>query len=400
MIRLSAALAAFALLAAPAAAQDGPFADWLNDFRPRLAAQASPATVAAMLDGLEPDTRAIDRDRDQPEFVRPLWQYLASAASDDRVRNGRAAKAREAAALAAIEAEYGVPADILTAIWGLESAYGAIMGNFDVVQTLATLAWEGRRRNWAEAQLLAVGRMLDAGYARREDLRGSWAGAMGQTQFIPETYMARAVDWTGDGRRDIWNNAGDALASAANLLSRAGWREGAPVAVEVTLPDGFDMAAWDPAQRRMVSEWAARGVRPAGGEWRADDLMRAGALILPAGRRGPGFVTFANFDAILRYNNSTAYGLGVWLLSERIGGEAAITGAWPENDPPVTRSQTREMQEALAALGHDPGTPDGVFGPNTRRALRAFQISRGHPADGYAGRVMYDAVIAAAAAEG
>lgn len=385
------------LFAAPVLAQDEPFSEWLNDFRPRLEAQgASPQTVSAMLDGLEPNPLVIERDRTQPEFVRPLWEYLEIAASERRVSDGQSALRENHVTFQTVEASLGVPREIVAAIWGLESSYGAITGDLDVVQSLATLAWEGRRRRWAEAQLFAVAEMLDRGYAYREELLGSWAGAMGQTQFIPETYLARAVDFDGDGHRDIWTNYGDALASTANLLSRAGWADGVPPAVEVVVPDDFDLSNWNPDQQRMTAEWALRGITRADGEeWNADLNMRAARLILPAGLHGPGFLTYSNFQAIKRYNNSTSYALGVWLLSERLAGRGEIHQDWPVDNPPITRSQTQEMQEALVALGYDPGVPDGIFGPNTRGALMAFQRQRGHLADGYAGRLMYDAVVAA-----
>lgn len=389
------------LSAAPACAQDEPFSAWLDDFRPRLAAEgASPQTVSAMLDGLEPNPLVIERDRTQPEFVRPLWEYLDIAASDRRVGDGRAALLDNDETFAAIEEALGVPREIVAAIWGLESSYGAITGDLDVVQSLATLAWEGRRRTWAEAQLFAVADMLDRGYAYREDLLGSWAGAMGQTQFIPETYLRRAVDFDGDGRRNIWTDYGDALASTANLLSQAGWADGVPPAVEVVVPDDFDLSDWNPEQQRITAEWSVRGITRADGEaWSADLNLRAARLILPAGLHGPGFLTFSNFETIKRYNNSTSYALGVWLLSERLAGRGEIHQDWPVDNPPITRSQTQEMQEALVALGYDPGVPDGIFGPNTRRALMAFQRQRGHLADGYAGRLMYEAVIAARSGE-
>lgn len=380
-----------------AQAEGESFTDWLNDFRPRLVASgASPQTVSAMLDGLEPNMIVIERDQTQPEFVRPLWEYLDIAASERRVSDGRNALRENHVTFGAIEEGLGVPREIVAAIWGLESSYGAITGNHDVVQSLATLAWEGRRRTWAEAQLIAVARMLDNGYAFREELTGSWAGAMGQTQFIPETYLARAIDFDGDGRRNIWTDYGDALASTANLLSRAGWTADVPPAVEVVVPDDFDLSSWTPDQQRMTAEWSTRGITRADGEaWSADLNMRAARLILPAGLHGPGFLTYSNFGAIKRYNNSTSYALGVWLLSERLAGRGQIHQSWPLDNPPITRSQTQEMQQALVDLGYDPGGVDGIFGPNTRRALMAFQRQRGELADGYAGRLMYDAVIAA-----
>ncbi len=381
---------------AAANAQEESFETWLSDFRPRLVASgASAETVSAMLDGLEPDLTAIERDRSQPEYVRPLWEYLDIAASSQRVRNGADEIAGRRGMLTAIENRFSVDYEILVAIWGLESSYGVIQGDRDVVRSLATLAWEGRRRTWAEAQLIAVGHMIDNGYARRDELFGSWAGAMGQTQFIPETYLARGADFDGDGRIDIWNNVGDALSSSANLLAEAGWRHEAPVVIEVTLPETFNLASWDPGAARMTAEWSMRGLRRAdGGDWHADTLMQASRLVLPSGRRGPAFLTFPNFQALRRYNNSTSYGIGVWLLSQRFGGEFTIRGEWPEDDPPITRSQTLELQQGLLALGYNPGTPDGMFGPNTRRALMGFQRAHGYPVDGYAGRIMYDQVMA------
>lgn len=383
-------------------AQEGSFADWLADFRPRLEASgASSSTIAAMLDGLEPELSAIERDRTQPEFVRPLWEYLDIAASDLRIRNGADEIAVRRGMLTAIENRFGVEYQVLVAIWGLESSYGAIQGDRDVVQSLATLAWEGRRRSWAEAQLIAAARMIDRGLARRDELYGSWAGAMGQTQFIPETYLARGADFDDDGRIDIWNNVGDALSSSANLLSEAGWLHRAPVVIEVVLPDGFDLTSWNPSSARMTAEWSMRGVtRADGASWNADTLMYAARLNLPAGRRGPAFLTFPNFRALMRYNNSTSYGIGVWLLSQRFSGEFTIRGDWPENDPPITRSQTLALQEGLVELGYNPGSPDGMFGPNTRRALMGFQRDNGYPVDGYAGRIMFDQVIATLAASG
>lgn len=404
MIRsLSACLALLSALvvtaAAPAQPEGESFADWLAGFRPRLEASgATPQTVSAMLDGLEPDLQIIERDRSQPEFVRPLWSYLDIAASDLRIRNGRAAYAEHRETVDAIAAGSRCRPEILIAIWGLESSYGEIPGNSDIVRSLATLAWEGRRRDWAEGELIAVARMIDRGYATRDQLTGSWAGAMGQMQFIPSTYLERAHDWDGDGRRNIWTNEADALASAANLLSRAGWRPGEPAIVEVDLPETFDFAAWDPGRSRLVSEWAMMGVVPARGEWGADLLMQAARLELPAGATGPGFLTFPNFRVIKRYNNSTSYAIGVAHLADRIAGGAPFEGPWPEDNPPITRSQTMELQAALNTLGFDSGRPDGLAGPNTRAALRAFQRANGLRADGYVGREMYEAVMAAAAA--
>lgn len=405
MIRTLTGLAMLAVISVSAAAQEAaqeaerePFETWAADFEARLLERGvEEAIVESMLDGLEPDMRIVERDSSQPEFVRPVWVYLAGAASDARVNNGLAAQAEHAAALAVVTDAFDVDPDILTAIWGLESAYGVIQGDFDLVRSLATLAWEGRRRSFAEAQLFAAAEMIERGYARRDELKGSWAGAMGQTQFIPTTYLERAVDMTGDGRRDIWEEEADALGSAANLLTQAGWDGDAPVVFEVTLPDDFDYAAWSPTRRRAASAWALDGVRLADGEWAADDLYRSGRILIPAGASGPAFMVFSNFDALLRYNNSTAYALGVAYLAKRLDGLEALPDGWPEDDVPLTRTQARELQQALTDLGYDTGGVDGMIGPNSRAALRDFQRASGVTPDGYVGSRMYEAVMAASA---
>jgi len=394
----SAALAA-AVFGAPALAEES-FSAWRDGFAAELRADGVDAgIVSAMLDGLEPDDRVIDRDRNQPERVRPLWDYVAFAASEQRTQAGREAKNAYAETLAAVSSAYEVDPAIITAIWGLESAYGRIQGDFDVVRSLATLAWDGRRRSFAENQLRAVADMIERGYADRDDLKGSWAGAMGHTQFIPSTYLSRAVDFDGDGKRDIWSDVGDALASTANLLKNAGWRNDAPVAVAVSVPDSFDFASWDERRRRPVAEWAMAGLGPVGAEAFSTDALNGRArLILPAGAGGPGFLVFENFEALLAYNNSSAYALGVAYLAEAFDDGATLPGGWPENDPPVSRSEAEAMQRALRGLGHDPGGVDGVVGPNTRRALREFQTATGLTPDGYAGRQAYLRVIEAASA--
>lgn len=381
-------------------AQDIPFTAWRDGFASDLRSEGVRADiVASMLDGLEPDPTVIERDQTQPEFVRPIWQYLEGAVSETRVANGRRASARIAETLQAVEERFEVDQHILTGIWGLESAYGEIQGNFDIVRSLATLAWEGRRRGFAEAQLRAIAQMLDRGYATRAELIGSWAGGMGQTQFIPATYMERAVDFNGDGRRDIWRNEGDALGSAANLLARAGWEYRQPVFTEVRLPEGFSFADWNESQRRQVSQWAGLGIEPVSGGWEADDLNRPARLVIPAGANAPAFLVYRNFEALLRYNNSTAYALGVAYLARAFEhGDAGMATGWPVDNPPINRTQSRELQEALARLGYDPGGLDGVVGPNTRRAIRAFQSANGFEPDGYAGLALYNAVMAADAA--
>lgn len=377
--------------------EDKGFSAWLAGFRVRLGHSGARAeTIASMLDGLEPDEDIIERDQSQPEFVRPIWSYLDTAASEARIANGQKAYASRRKTIDAIAERYGVRAEILLAVWGLESAYGTFTGDKDIVRSLATLAWEGRRRDWAEVQLIAAAQMIDRGYATRDQLTGSWAGAMGQTQFLPTAYLEWSADWDGDGRRNIWTDEFDALASAANLLQKAGWQTGAPVVQEVALADAFDLNKWDPERSLPVGEWAKLGVRRVGGApWASEDLTRTARLELPAGRSGPGFLTFRNFRVIKRYNNSTSYALGVAHLAERIAGGPPFAGPWPTGNLPLTRTQTLELQAALNTLGYNAGQPDGLAGPNTRRALRDFQRARHLDADGYVGLSAYEAVMAA-----
>lgn len=376
-----------------AARQSDGFDRWLTGFRTDLQDEGVDASIiASMLDGLEPNPVVLERDAYQPEFVRPVWEYLQGAVSEQRVTQGRAAQGRVSETLQAIEDEYGVDKDILTGIWGLESAYGVIQGDFDIVRSLATLAWDGRRRDFAESQLKAVAQMIARGYATREQLEGSWAGAMGQTQFIPTTYIERAVDFDGDGRRNIWESEADALASAANLLARAGWDRGEPIVEQVDLPDDFDYEAWSERTRRSVSDWTGRGVAATDGEFDGPDGLEA-RILMPAGGAGPAFIAYPNFDTILRYNNSTSYALGVSYLAKALEGSGDLPGGWPEANPPLGRTHARDLQAALTALGFDTQGIDGVVGPNTRSALRSFQQSKGLEPDGYAGAEAYEQVI-------
>ncbi|MFW6300492.1 MAG: lytic murein transglycosylase, partial [Oceanicaulis sp.] len=345
-----------------ASAQQAGFGRWVSGFRSDLEDEGvSEAIIASMLDGLEADPTVLERDAYQPEFVRPVWEYLQGAVSDQRVSQGRAAQGRVSQTLQEIENEFGVDKDILTGIWGLESAYGVIQGDFDIVRSLATLAWDGRRRDFAESQLKAVAQMIDRGYATREQLEGSWAGAMGQTQFIPTTYIERAVDFDGDGRRNIWESEADALASAANLLARAGWDRGEPVVEQVTLPENFDYEAWSERTRRSVSDWASRGVAAADGSFDGAQGVEA-RILMPAGGAGPAFIAYPNFDTILRYNNSTSYALGVSYLAKALEGSGDLPGGWPEANPPLNRAHARDLQAALTALGFDTQGIDGVVG--------------------------------------
>jgi membrane-bound lytic murein transglycosylase B len=367
-----------------AAVQPAPalnFEDWRDRFRSKaLRAGIDAQLFDQAFAGIAPDLAVVKADGAQPEFTRPVWEYLDGAISPVRVRKGQALLAEHAATLDAIEQRYGVDRETLVAIWGMESSFGQFMGDNSVIRSLATLAYEGRRPQFAEDQLLAALQILQSGDISASGLRGSWAGAMGQTQFIPTTYLTHAVDFDGDGRRDIWNSSADALASAAHYLQASGWQKGRAWGIQVALPSGFDYALADTEIRKTYAQWNALGVK---GTPTNVDPNDTGYLLLPAGHRGPAFLVFRNFGAILRYNNSSSYALAVGLLGQRLNGGGALLANWPKDERPLGRSERIELQEALATKGYQPGAADGIIGANTRRAVRAFQQSLGLPADGY-----------------
>lgn len=358
------------------------FAQWIAAFRASArAAGIDDATLAAAFDDVQYLPAVVERDRAQPEFVRPVWDYLDAAVSARRVAQGRARLAEVQTQADATSARYGVPATILVAIWGVESNYGSRIGDISTIDALATLAFDGRREAWARAELLAALRILQRGDIDRARMIGSWAGAMGQTQLLPSSYLAYAVDAEGNGRRDIWGSIPDVLASTANLLAHAGWRAGEPWGTEVQLPAGFDLARADASIRQPSTQWATEGVRAIDGQ--PLPPLADAALFLPAGARGPAFLVGTNFRALMRYNASASYALAVGLLAQRIAGGAGVVAAWPREQMPLSRGQIEALQSALNAQGCDAGAADGLLGPKTRAALRCWQRSIGLPADGW-----------------
>ncbi|MHA7876600.1 lytic murein transglycosylase [Roseivivax sp.] len=347
---------------------------WVASFRGRAAAQGIPeATLARAFRGAGYLPGVVERDRNQTEFKRSFEDYLNIVAGEARVTTGRQKYAAFSDTLARIEARYGVPASVVTAIWGVESRFGARRGDIPVVSATSTLAFDGRRGAFFEAQLLAALRILARGDTTPERLTGSWAGAMGHTQFIPTTFQAHAVDFTGDGRRDIWaEDPTDALASAAAYLADSGWRRGLPLLVEVTAPAGLPT---ERGARRATSAWAAAGVRPA----RGGPLPELGeaALFTPAGAGGPAFLASRNFDVGLRYNNSENYALAVGYLAARIAGAPPLSASFGPDEYGLTVEDRRRLQERLTARGFDTGGTDGVIGPKTTEAIRAYQAAQG-----------------------
>jgi membrane-bound lytic murein transglycosylase B len=370
--------------AAPARAQaEQSFSAWLAGFRTEAAAAGiSRATLDRALTGLTPNPRVAELDDRQPQFTITFWDYIDNAISDSRIAEGQRMLAQYGRLLGEVEARYGVPARFLVAFWGLETGYGSFMGDFSVIRSLATLAHRGRRGDMFRSQLLDALRMVDRGYATVEQLRGSWAGAMGHTQFMPGTYMRYAVDADGDGRRNIWSSLTDVFASSANYLSEAGWQPGETWGREVRVPAGFDWSLADLSIRLPLSEWQARGVRRMdGGTLPAADMEAS--LILPMGHQGPAFLVYDNFRVIMEWNHSVFYAVSVGHLADRLIGAGPLAGPRPAVGRPLSAAEVEEMQRLLAAHGFDPGEPDGRSGPLTRAALRSFQSHAGLPADGF-----------------
>ncbi|MET4101707.1 membrane-bound lytic murein transglycosylase B [Roseovarius sp. MBR-78] len=360
------------------ASGDAGFDRWIRGFRARAAAQGIRRDVfdRAFADARY-DAEVVAKDRNQSEFKRQIWDYLDAAVSPKRVEDGQAALRRHRRVLDRIEAHYGVEKEIVTAVWGMESTYGTRLGDLPLIGSMATLAYDGRRGAFFEKQLIAALQILQSGDVTPERMKGSWAGAMGHTQFMPTSYLAYAVDFTGDGRRDVWSDdPTDALASTAAYLKRFGWRKGMPWGTEVRVPRG---ASFGDA-KRMPSEWAARGV--VGVDGRAVRDFGAARILQPAGPAGASFMVFANFDVIKRYNNADAYALGVGHLADRIAGGPPIQASWPRGYDPLSFDERKEMQRRLRDKGYGIEKIDGIIGPNTVAAIRAFQKSAGVAQDG------------------
>jgi membrane-bound lytic murein transglycosylase B len=373
------------LASGPAKAQapNPEFAAWLTAFKDEaLRKGISPATIAAAFESVEPIERVLELDRRQPEFTLSFWRYFKGAVAPQRVEQGRQLLARHGKLLREVRRRYGVQPRFLVAFWGLESNYGEFTGGFSVIGALATLAHDTRRSAFFRGQLFDALKILDEGHITPAAMTGSWAGAMGQLQFIPSTFNAHALDYDGDGRQDIWNSLPDIFGSAANYLNAVGWRDDQTWGREVRLPADFN---WDLAgltTSKPIQDWQAIGVRRADGR----NLPKANfsaSIILPAGHKGPAFMVYQNFRTMLTWNRSILYALAVGHLSDRIAGKGPLLASPPQTDERLSFAEVEEMQRLLAALGFDPGSADGIIGSRTRRALKKFQLGKGAPADGY-----------------
>lgn len=336
-----------------------------------------------LLAGVEPDLRIMDLLDSQPEFTKAIWEYLDILVTDARIADGRAILAKHRAVFDRMEKAYGVDRHIVTAIWGVESNYGTQMGERSVIRSTATLACIGRRQSFFREELLAAMEIVARGDLRPENLIGSWAGAFGPTQFMPTSYKRFAVDFDGDGHRNVVESVPDLVGSTANNLKRDGWVRGQTWGYEAVLPRGFNFMLADHTRLMTLHEWERAGVQRAGGKAFPRPSDRA-FLLVPAGAQGPGFLMLHNFRVIMKYNPAEAYALAIGHLADRLRGGEPFLQAWPRHERVLTREERLELQQHLVRHGYDIGEPDGRFGPRTRNALRSFQARIGVVPDGFA----------------
>ncbi|MBE1237662.1 lytic murein transglycosylase [Phaeovibrio sulfidiphilus] len=361
------------------------FRTWLRAVKAEaLQAGISPATVETVLARAEYLPSSVEKDTRQPEFSRTTGDYFRLIVPESRVVKALEKISEHQSLLNRLQREYGVPAGILVALWGLESNFGENIGSTPIIDTLATLAYDGRRGAFFKSQLFDALRILDGGHVQASNMIGSWAGAMGQTQFMPSTFLAYAVDGDGDGWLDPWNSVSDALASGANYLGALGWNRSLPWGREVVLPPSFDYSRTDLGGRATVAEWSALGVRLASGGAIPENPSTPAAILVPSGYRGPAFLVYENFDILLKWNRSINYALAAGYLSDRVSGvSTALHQPFPDTDRSLRLTEIMEIQELLNARGFDAGQPDGLIGARTRLAIRHYQASRGLVADGY-----------------
>ncbi|WP_374244055.1 lytic murein transglycosylase [Zoogloea sp.] len=396
---LAATLCTALLGAANAHAADAPdparFAPCLAGLKADAAARGiSGPSYDRLTASLAPDMKVLDFLDYQPEFRTPIWDYLAGLVDDERVADGRAMQTQWAEVLANVSARYKVDPATVVAVWGVESNFGRNFGARPLLTSLSTLSCYGRRQAYFRGEFFDALKIVDAGDVKAEQLVGSWAGAFGHTQFMPSTFLRLAVDYDGDGRRDLVGSIPDALASTANFLRKAGWREGEPWGYEVRLPAGFDASGAGRKNKQALSSWGARGITridgsPLVGQNAGPD---SAALLLPAGPKGPAFIVFRNFDAIFGYNAAESYALAIAHLADRLKGGGAFVTPWPTDDAGLSRAERRELQTLLIARGHPIGSVDGMLGDASRAAIRSEQQRLGHTVDGRAGQKLLAAL--------
>ena len=372
-------------------AQDQSFDEWLAELRVEARGIGiSDATLAAALDGIEPVERVLELDRSQPEFMQTFTRYTSLRITDQQIARGRELLQQHRELLSDVQRRYGVQPHYLVSFWALESNYGRATGGFTVVAALATLAYDPRRADFFRQELLTALRVIDAGHIAAQRMTGSWAGAMGQLQFLPSTFDRYAVDGDGDGRIDIWGSLPDVFHSAANFLSQSGWRGDERWGREVRLPSDFDFAQSGTGTRRLLSEWRDMGVTQVdGGELPVANM--SGSIVIPAGADGPAFLVYNNYRTTLVWNRSTFYAISVGHLADRLVGGTPIRNM-PSNEVALSRTDVLELQGLLNENGFDAGPVDGILGGQTRSAIREYQRLAGLPQDGYASVAVLDAL--------
>ena len=393
MNRLFVVLACLAV-SFPLFAQEAPrqsFEEWLEDLRAEARELGISESTLVALDDVEPLERVLELDNSQPEFVQTFTRYIDLRVTPGQISRGRALLDEHAGLLAEVQAEYGIQPHYLVAFWAIESNYGRATGGFSVLNALATLAYDPRRADFFRRELLTALRIIEAGHIAPDQMSGSWAGAMGQLQFLPSVFFRYGVDGDGDGRVDIWNSLPDVFHSAANFLAESGWRGDERWGREVLLPDDFDYSLVGTGTRRSLRAWRDMGVTLLDGSPIPVVADMEGSIILPAGAAGPAFLAYTNFRATMNYNPSTFYALTVGHLADRYTGGAPIQ-RMPENEEAMSVADVRELQTLLNAAGFDSGEPDGRVGRQTRSAIRAYQQAQGLPMDGYASRQLLDSL--------
>ena len=366
------------------------FGDCIEGLRPAAARRGvSRLNFERYTAGLTPDLRIMDLLDAQPEFTKSTWDYLDTLVSDERIARGRELLAQYAPIFAAVERAYGVDRTIIAAIWGVESNYGTMGGDRSVVRSTATLACVGRRRDYFREEFLSALEILQRGDIAPERLTGSWAGAFGPTQFMPTSFERYAVDFDGDGRRDVVDSIPDAIASTANNLKMDGWVRGQTWGYEVVVPRNFNYLLADSSRHMTVRQWQSLGIRRAG-EKPFPRLSDRATLLVPAGARGPAFLMLHNFRVIMKYNPAEAYALAIGHLADRLRGGGPLLHGWPRDQRVLTLDERYELQQLLARRGFDIAGPDGRIGPQTRLAIRDFEASIGQIPDGFASTAVLD----------
>ena len=386
LLALATAAALTCTLVAPSLANS---ADFVRGLWPQAEARGvSRAAFEAAFSGYNYIPKVMELTRKQPEFSQTVQQYIDKRVTAAQAQKGQAMRAEWNQTLTGSQQRWGVQPEFVLAIWGMETNFGGFMGGENTIHALATLTEGGYRPDFFREELLTALRIVSDGHVSAGNMTGSWAGAMGHTQFMPSSFMRYAVDYNGDGRKDIWNSVQDALGSTANYLNNFGWRPGETWGYEIKLPSGFNFAAARQLERAPLSQWQAMGIQRVSGKPfpRPTDMAR---LYMPAGASGPAFLLLPNFDVIKRYNNSDSYALAVGHLADRIIGGGSFATPWPAGDYALNKAQRAELQTLLARAGYDVGSPDGVVGPKTRAAVLAYQNQAGLPADGYiSGRLL------------